>query len=128
MPDDRCDLLCLDLPRAEALRRDRLGIEAAERLSSRARALGDPTRLTLVAALAEGEELCVCDLAWITERAENLVSHHLRLLRAEGLAEARREGKMVMYSLTSEGLTLLAAVLSRSGEVSASHTSSSAAA
>jgi DNA-binding transcriptional ArsR family regulator len=110
MPDDRCDLLCLDLPRAEALRADRMPTEAAERLSSRARALGDPTRLTLAAALAEGQELCVCDLAWITERAENLVSHHLRLLRAEGLAAARREGKMVMYSLTPEGRALLAAI------------------
>jgi DNA-binding transcriptional ArsR family regulator len=112
MSADRCDLLCLDLPRAESLRRERLGAEHAERLSSRARALGDPTRLTLAAALADGQELCVCDLAWITERAENLVSHHLRALRAEGLAEARREGKMVMYSLTSEGRALLAVVLS----------------
>jgi DNA-binding transcriptional ArsR family regulator len=125
MPDDRCDLLCLDLPRAEALRHDRLQSEAAERLSSRARAFGDPTRLTLAAALAEGRELCVCDLAWITERAENLVSHHLRLLRAEGLAEARREGKMVMYSLTSDGRALLAAVLA-GGEAHASRISSAA--
>jgi DNA-binding transcriptional ArsR family regulator len=36
----------------------------------------------------------------------------LRLLRAQGLAEARRDGKMVMYSLTSEGRALLAVVLS----------------
>ena len=117
MPDDRCDLLCLDLPRAEALRRDRLQTDAAERLSSRARALADPTRLTLAAALAEGEELCVCDLAWITERAENLVSHHLGLLRGEGLAEARRDGKMVMYSLTPEGRSLLAVVLTEGAMV-----------
>jgi hypothetical protein len=29
MGDDRCDLLCLDLERAEALRRSRLSVERA---------------------------------------------------------------------------------------------------
>jgi DNA-binding transcriptional ArsR family regulator len=64
------------------------------------RALGDPTRLTLAAALAQADELSVCDLAWIAERSQNLVSHHLRALRAAGLVESHREGKMVMYALT----------------------------
>ena len=67
------------------------------------RALGDPTRLTIALALRDGGELCVCDLAWITERAENLVSHHLRALRAAGLADYRRDGKMALYSLTERG-------------------------
>jgi ArsR family transcriptional regulator, lead/cadmium/zinc/bismuth-responsive transcriptional repressor len=112
MPEDRCDLLCLDLEHAEALRRSRLSIEQADRISETARALSDPTRLTLAAALAEGEELCVCDLSWIVERAENLVSHHLRVLRSAGLARSRRDGKMVMYSLTDRGRFLLEATLS----------------
>jgi ArsR family transcriptional regulator, lead/cadmium/zinc/bismuth-responsive transcriptional repressor len=106
--DDRCDLLCLDLPKAELLRTGRLSPEIADARARQIKALADPTRLTLVAALAEGGELCVCDLAWILERAENLVSHHLRLLRSEGLASSRRDGKMVMYSLTDRGRELLA--------------------
>lgn len=104
-----CDLLCLDLPRAEALRRARPA--SAEAAADRARALGDPTRLTIAAALAEGAELCVCDLAWIVERAQNLVSHHVRALRAAGLVTSRREGKMVMYRLTGAGESLVRAVL-----------------
>ena len=67
------------------------------------RALGDPTRLTIALALRDGGELCVCDLAWIVERAENLVSHHVRALRAAGLADYRRDGKMALYSLTERG-------------------------
>jgi hypothetical protein len=59
--------------------------------------------------LAEGGELCVCDLAWISERAQNLVSHHLRVLRDAALARSRREGKMVMYSLTPEAMALVRA-------------------
>lgn len=110
MSDDRCDLLCIDLPKAEALRAARVSESDARRLADRARALADPTRLTLAAALAETDELCVCDLAWVAERAENLVSHHLRVLRTAGLVTSRRDGKMVLYSLTPSGRALLAAL------------------
>ena len=82
MADDRCDLLCLDLPRAEELRNRRLATATAESAAGRASALADPTRLMLAVALRDGGELCVCDLAWISERSQNLVSHHLRALRA----------------------------------------------
>jgi DNA-binding transcriptional ArsR family regulator len=113
MGDERCDLLCLDLPLAEALRATKLPGGAAEAAAERARALGDPTRLTVVSALAGSEttELCVCDLSWIAERSEQLVGHHLRVLRRAGLVRSRREGKMVLYQLTESGRTLLAAVL-----------------
>ena len=111
MPDDRCDLLCLNLEVAERLRRDRLPAEVVERSADQAKALGDPTRLAVAAILADADELCVCDLSWVLERAENLVSHHLRLLRSGGLVESRRDGKMVMYSLTERGRSLLGATL-----------------
>jgi DNA-binding transcriptional ArsR family regulator len=111
MPDDRCDLLCLDAPRAEVIRGKLLNEDLAQEAAERAKSLSDPTRLTLAAALREGEELCVCDLAWISERAQNLVSHHLRVLRSHGLVRSRRDGKLVMYSLTGEGRSLLPAVL-----------------
>jgi DNA-binding transcriptional ArsR family regulator len=111
MADDRCDVLCLDLEKAEELRSQRLDLDTAERLAGQAKALADPTRLMLAAALADGDELCVCDLAWVAERAENLVSHHLRHLRSHGLVTSRRDGKMVMYSLTDRGRSLLEATL-----------------
>jgi DNA-binding transcriptional ArsR family regulator len=110
MSDDRCDLLCLDLPRAELLRASRLAIGHATMLAGVASALGDPTRLVIATALRDGEELCVCDVAWIVERSSNLVSHHLRLLRNEGLVRSRRDGKMVMYSLTALGHAALSAL------------------
>jgi ArsR family transcriptional regulator, lead/cadmium/zinc/bismuth-responsive transcriptional repressor len=104
---DQCDLLCLDLPLAESLRARRLDPAAARTAASRFQALGDPTRLTIASALREAPELCVCDLAWIVERAQNLVSHHLRALRAAGLVDYRRDGKMALYSLTGEGRAVL---------------------
>lgn len=106
MAQDRCDLLCLDLPKAEAIRHE-LDTAAIAIAAARAGALADPTRLTIAVALRADAELCVCDLAWISGRAENLVGHHLRWLRSAGLAESRREGKMVFYSLTPHGRELL---------------------
>jgi ArsR family transcriptional regulator, lead/cadmium/zinc/bismuth-responsive transcriptional repressor len=111
--DDKCDLLCLDLPRAEALRQEAPRLVDLEAAAERAKALADPTRLAVALALARGGELCVCDLAWVVERSDKLVSHHVRALRSSGLVQSRREGKMVMYALTEEGAALLAAVLDR---------------
>ena len=110
---DSCDLLCLDLPLAEDLRAKRLGVEVAATRALQAKALGDPTRLMLAAALRDAGELCVCDLSWIVERAENLVSHHVRVLRTAGLVSSRRDGKMVMYALTEPGRALLDVVLAQ---------------
>jgi ArsR family transcriptional regulator, lead/cadmium/zinc/bismuth-responsive transcriptional repressor len=111
MADERCDVLCLDLAKAENLRRRRLKAATVEAAASRARALGDPTRLSLAVSLRDGGELCVCDLAWISGRPQNLVSHHLRALKQEGLAASRRDGKIVFYSLTDPGAELLDSVL-----------------
>src|ERR671917_2156021 len=117
MSNDRCDLLCLDAPRAEVIRGKLLDQDVAQDAAERAKALSDPTRLMLAAALREGGELCVCDLAWISERAQNLVSHHLRVLRSHGLVTSRRDGKLVMYSLTESGRAVLGVVLGEAAEV-----------
>lgn len=106
MSDDRCELLCLDLPRAEQIRHG-LDQRVAAAAATRAKALADPTRMTIAIALREGGELCVCDLAWITGRAGNLVGHHLRTLRAAGLASSCRDGKIVFYTLTATGQELV---------------------
>ena len=108
MSADRCELLCLDLPKAERIRGALPAMDALDATAGRMKALGDPTRLQVAAALSETDELCVCDLAWITGRAENLVSHHLRTLKAAGLATSRREGKMALYALTPSARALLA--------------------
>jgi DNA-binding transcriptional ArsR family regulator len=115
---DTCELLCLDLPKAEAARGRLPAVEQLERWAAGAKALGDPTRLAIAIALADSVSACVCDLAWIVGRDEKLVSHHARALRIAGLATASRQGKMVMYGLTERGRALLAAVAPRE-EVSA---------
>jgi DNA-binding transcriptional ArsR family regulator len=111
MADEHCDLLCLDLELAEGVRSSVPSADQVVRAAGRARALSDPTRLSVAAALAEGGELCGCDLAWVLGRSQNLVSHHLKALRKAGLVASRRDGKTVFFQLTRDGRELLAGVL-----------------
>jgi DNA-binding transcriptional ArsR family regulator len=74
------------------------GRDVCERAACIFRALGDTTRLQMLALLAEGD-LCVTDIA---ERlGDNLpaVSQRLKLLRSERIVKQRREGKHMFYSL-----------------------------
>jgi DNA-binding transcriptional ArsR family regulator len=110
MPDDTCDLLCLDLPKAEALRNALPSADELEALARGAKGLADPTRLAIAVALRDGERACVCDLAWVVGRDEKLVSHHVRALKTAGLARSQRDGRMVMYELTVRGAALVTAL------------------
>src|SRR6476659_9764232 len=114
--DDRCELLCLDLSLAERLRTERIKADAAVHAAGLAGALADTTRLAVASTLLQAVELCVCDLSWVVERSQTLVSHHARVLRERGLVRSRRDGKMVHYSLTEDGRDLLMSVLSLTSE------------
>jgi DNA-binding transcriptional ArsR family regulator len=103
------ELLHIDEEDGLRLRAARPPVHLSERRADAYRALGDPTRLTLAMALDGEVELCVCDLSWIVQRAQNLVSHHMKVLKAGGIVRSRKDGKMTMYSLTDRGRALLAA-------------------
>ncbi|NVN52946.1 Regulatory protein ArsR [Mycolicibacterium hippocampi] len=110
-PLGTCDLLCLDLPHAEQIRTAVPDIATVQAAAAAARGLSDATRLSIAAALAAGDELCVCDMAWVIGLPQGLVSHHLRQLKNASLVSSRRQGKLVMYRLTERGRQLMAAVL-----------------
>lgn len=109
---ETCELLCIDAAKASELRGQLPSAESLEQAAESARALADPTRLALALTLANSspDECCVCDLAFVVGRSDKLVSHHLRQLRAAGLAGSRKDGRMVQYSLTDQGLALLSVV------------------
>jgi len=69
-----------------------------EVLAETFRVLGDPTRVRILDALADGE-LCVCDIASLVGMSESAVSHQLRLLRTMRLVRPRRAGRQVFYSV-----------------------------
>ncbi|HLR21447.1 MAG TPA: metalloregulator ArsR/SmtB family transcription factor [Tissierellaceae bacterium] len=82
--------------------RDNLNKEVKiEDLSQLFKALGDPTRSKIIYALSQSP-LCVCDISTLLDMTQSAISHHLRILRGQGLVKFRRKGKLVIYSLDDD--------------------------
>lgn len=62
---------------------------------------GDSTRLGILWALSESE-MCVCDLCALLKMKQPAVSHQLKNLKQSRIVKARRDGKIVFYSLDDE--------------------------
>lgn len=62
------------------------------------KALGDETRLRIVALLSHGE-LCVCHIEAALGLSQPNASRQLSVLRAAGVVEPRRDGSWVYYRL-----------------------------
>src|SRR5262249_15025536 len=75
--------------------------EAVERAAAVFRALSDPARLRLLLSLTQGER-CVTELVQESQEKFSTVSQRLRILRSEGLAARRRDGKHLRYSLADQ--------------------------
>lgn len=84
----------------------RSGSPLLERTAALFSAMGDPTRLRLLEALAIGE-LCVCDLEQVAAVSQSAVSHQLRLLRSLGLVAFRRDGNRAVYRLADDHVRAL---------------------
>jgi DNA-binding transcriptional ArsR family regulator len=69
------------------------------RLRTLYRALGDETRLRVIALLAELGPSPVAELTTRVGLSQPLISWHLRILRVAGLIETRRQGRTVICSL-----------------------------
>jgi DNA-binding transcriptional ArsR family regulator len=72
--------------------------DEAMRLAETFKALSDPTRVRIIAALAH-TELCVYDLTTVVGLTQSAVSHQLRLLRTMRLVKSRRDGRHIYYQL-----------------------------
>ena len=70
------------------------------------RALSDPTRVRIIAALAR-QELSVSDLAEALSLTGSAVSHQLRLLRGQKLVKYRKQGKIIYYALDDQHMSNL---------------------
>jgi ubiquinone/menaquinone biosynthesis C-methylase UbiE len=66
------------------------------------RAAGEPTRLRLLALLANGE-LNVTDLTEILGQSQPRISRHLKLMTSAGLIERQREGSWAFFRIAHDG-------------------------
>ncbi len=92
-------LECAPAPGTEPLARS-----SAEGIAELLKAVADPTRLQLLAMIAntEQQEDCVCNLTGPLKLSQPTVSHHLKKLAEVGLISRERRGTLVWYSLNKE--------------------------
>lgn len=106
---ETCDVQAIHLDGVRRARAVLPGRQVAADLAALFGALGDPTRVRLLATLTNGP-LCVCDLAATLGISQSAVSHQLRLLRTLHLVRARRDGKLVWYALDDDHIGDLLAI------------------
>lgn len=114
---DSCAVPCFKEELVARLRADLPAEPVLAKMAGLFALVGDPTRLRIVLALADADELCVCDVANVVGLSMPATSHHLRRLREAGLVTFRNDGKMAWYRLLDPfpaGLAAQARVWARS--------------
>lgn len=79
----------------------RLGIDDSAPIFG---ALGDPTRLMLVARLAQGGPQSIARLTRGSSMTRQGVAKHLRVLQGAGLARGKRRGRESLWELETKRL------------------------
>jgi rhodanese-related sulfurtransferase/DNA-binding transcriptional ArsR family regulator len=90
-------------------------MELFDQLAGMAKALGHPVRLALMEYMGQGER-SVETLAGLAGHSLANTSHHLLTLRRVGLAQARKDGKRVLYRLSGDDVIDLVGALRVSAE------------
>ncbi|MDD2487783.1 MAG: metalloregulator ArsR/SmtB family transcription factor [Candidatus Gracilibacteria bacterium] len=63
--------------------------------------LGEPNKLNIFIMLRE-KELCICQIIERLSMKQNMVSHHVSILRRAGILKSRKDGTKVFYSIDQE--------------------------
>ena len=63
--------------------------------------ISEENRLKILCLLKENE-MCVCDMWQELDLAQNLTSHHLKVLKDFGLVSSKQEGLKVIYSINKK--------------------------
>ena len=85
---------------------------AAAELAKVFAALGDPVRLRLLSLVADGGEVCSCDLEIPLGKSQPTISHHTKALADAGLLTGEKRGRWMMWKVVPERLAALRAALS----------------
>lgn len=70
-------------------------------LSELFKIFGDSTRVKIINSLIDNE-LCVNEIAELTNTTQSAVSHQLRILKSAKLVKYRKEGTSIIYSLSDD--------------------------
>lgn len=69
-----------------------------DRICKNLRVLANPTRLR-IAYLLSKRDYCVCELVYKLEEKQNLISHHLAVMKQSGIVDSYKRSKWKYYRL-----------------------------
>ena len=88
-----------------------LAVAEAEELAKVFAALADPVRLRLLSLVAEGGEVCSCDLEVPLGKSQPTISHHTKALADAGLIVGEKRGRWMWWRVVPERLDALRSAL-----------------
>ncbi len=99
MANCNCDTCsCINEALAKNVKKKMLNDDTLFDIAECFKIFGDSTRIKIIYAL-KLSELCVNDLAFITNSTPSAISHQLRILKQAKLVKSKKVGKIVYYSL-----------------------------
>jgi len=87
-----------------------LNIQKVEYAARKIRSIAHPLRTAIIQLLNEHEQLNITQIINLIEVRQEEISHHLVLLRAYGILQKKRSGKMSIYSLDKKAFDLIISV------------------
>lgn len=100
--NDICQIQCVNTDLVTQIRETLPSEDTLEEMTVIFGALADRSRVKILYALRNGEELCVCDIAAMLNVKIATASHHLRKMRDLKVVKYRNEGKLAYYSLKDQ--------------------------
>ncbi len=82
---------------------DKISLQEVNQTSGLLKIIAEENRLKILCVLKK-DERCACDIADDIGIPQNLASHHLKILRDNGLVESRKEGLSVIYEINKKAV------------------------
>lgn len=91
----------IDYKKIEKIKKEMIDEDVIFDMAEFFKVFGDSTRMKIISALLQ-DELCVGEIAEITNSTQSAISHQLRVLKQAKLVKFKKVGKTVYYSLDDD--------------------------
>ena len=91
----------IDYKKIEKIKKEMIDEDVIFDMAKLFKVFGDSTRMKIISALLQ-DELCVGEIAEITNSTQSAISHQLRVLKQAKLVKFKKVGKTVYYSLDDD--------------------------
>lgn len=91
----------IDYKKIEKIKKKMVNEDVIFDMAKLFKVFGDSTRMKIISALLQ-DELCVGEIAEITNSTQSAISHQLRVLKQAKLVKFKKVGKTVYYSLDDD--------------------------